>query len=92
MCYLYEIFLNDLSIYYLHNSLNSSATNCTCVPTITCKLFLPGLITPETPADLMTFSLTFAWSFISKRNLVTQLSIDVIFSFPPTPSKILAAI
>ena len=38
--------------------LNSSATNCTFVPTITCTEFLPGRITPAIPADLIFASST----------------------------------
>ena len=64
----------------------------TFVPTITCTEVLPGLITPATPADLITLSFTAVISFTSSRSLVTQLSMLVMFSFPPQPSRILAAI
>lgn len=55
-------------------------------------LFLPGFIIPEAPEDLTSFSFILYLSLISKRNLVTQLSIEIIFSFPPKPSKIISAI
>lgn len=78
-------------VSYLHNFLNPSATCCTCVPMITCTLVFPGRIIPATPADLITFSSTNVLSFISRRSLVIQLSIEVMFSFPPKPSKTILA-
>lgn len=53
------LILNYCITSLLHIFFNSSATNCTCVPTIICILVLLGLIIPAAPADLITFSSTF---------------------------------
>ena len=50
--------LSEMILFYLQSFLNSSATNCTFVPMITCTAVLLGRITPATPADLIFFSST----------------------------------
>lgn len=52
-----KLFMITFLCYFI-SFLNSSATNCTCVPTITCTLVLLGRITPAIPADLIFFSST----------------------------------
>lgn len=86
------LLMDYLGKYYSQSLEKASATNWTFVPTITCTEVLPGLITPATPADLITLSFTAVISFTSSLSLVTQLSMLVMFSFPPQPSRILAAI
>ena len=77
------LLLDYLGKYYSQSLEKASAMNWTFVPTITCTEVLPGLITPATPADLITLSFTAVISFTSSRSLVTQLSMLVMFSFPP---------
>ena len=81
-----------LHFNYSQSLENASATNCTLVPIITCTDVFPGFITPATPADLITLSLTSVISFTSSLSLVIQLSMLAIFSFPPQPSRIVFAI
>ena len=58
---------------------------------ITCTSFLPGRITPDTPADLIFFSSTKVLSLTVNLNLVIQLPAVTTFSLPPTPSRIILA-